>query len=44
MFPHLDNNFEDGKIQEEVYCELRAEVKSQFITLTQRVKEKSGNS
>jgi len=43
MFPHLDNDFENGKIQEGVYRGLRTEGKSQFITLTQKTKEKSGN-
>jgi hypothetical protein len=43
MLTHLDNDFENGKIQEGVYCGLRTEGKLQFITLTQRTKEKSGN-
>lgn len=39
----LDNDFEDGKIDEEGYHRLRTEKKSQIIKLMKRAKEKSGN-
>lgn len=38
---HLDDNFEGGKVQEEVYRRLRAEKKSQLVVLMQRSKEES---
>ncbi len=40
----LDDDFESGKIQEEVYRRLRAEKKAQLVTLMQRPKENRGNS
>ena len=39
----LDDDFENGKIHEEVYRRLRDEKKSQLISLMQRSKENSGN-
>jgi len=39
----LDDDFEDSKIDEEVYRRLRAEKKSQLIVLMKKTKERSGN-
>ncbi len=39
----LDDNFEGGKIPEEVYRRLRAARKAQLVELMQRLKEESGN-
>ncbi len=40
----LDNDFEDGKIAEEIYRRLRTARKAQLVELMQRSKEESGNT
>lgn len=40
----LDNDFESGKISEEVYRRIRTETKAQLVELMRRLKEKSGDS
>ncbi|MFC1987545.1 hypothetical protein ACFLVH_03260 [Chloroflexota bacterium] len=39
----LDNDFDSGQIDEEVYQRLRTEKKSQLVTLMQRTKKSRGN-